>query len=188
MLNVADAHKLLTEKLTFDAGRFYGPADNLSIGAGQIYTGIRYPVYSSETDLYQTVEGLVYVLTHECDVDQQNVRPFNTDLLICPILDFQYFIEEYQQEFSKGALISFINMLGLRDVSRVIYIPYYDQNLPYGGLLYLNQISNTNIVSFAKQSTRRVCSVTRYGLQIIDQSICNHLLRPKAEALPLMQF
>ncbi len=188
MLSIEDAHRILTEKLTFDPGKFYGPANDLNIGVGQLYLGIRYPIYSPETELYQTVEGAVYLLTHECDVDQRNARPFNTDLLICPVLDFRLFVEEYQNEFSEEVLISFISRLGLRDVSRVIYIPHYDENLPYGGLLYLNQICNTNIASLSKQSARRLCSVTSYGLQIIDQSICNHMLRPKVEAVPLMTF
>jgi len=187
MLHVEDAHRILTEKLTFDPGKFYGAASGLNIGAGQIYTGIRYPVYAPATGLYQTVEGAVYLLTHECDIDQRNVRPFNTELLICPILDFQIFIDEYQRDFTDEALISFVSLLGLRDVNRVIYIPYYDQNLPYGGLLYFNQITNTHISSFHNASAQRICSVTAYGLSIIDQSICNHLLRPKVEALPLMQ-
>jgi hypothetical protein len=186
MLSVEDAHKLLGEKLTFDAGKFFGPAGSLSIGVGQIYLGIRYPLYSPEREFYQTAEGAVYLLTHECDIDQRNVRPFNADLLICPILDFRIFVDEYQRDFSEALLKSFISALGLRDVSRVIYLPYYDDSLPYGGLLYLNQISNTNIASFSKASAQRLCSVTRYGLQIIDQSICHHLLRPKAEVVPLM--
>jgi len=188
MLNVEDAHKILTEKLTFDPGKFYGPANDLSIGVGQVYLGIRYPIYSPETELYQTAEGIVYLLTHECDIDQTNVRPFNTDLLICPILDFRIFIDEYQNELSEELLISFIGNLGSRNVSRVIYIPYFNEAvLPFGGLLYLNQITNTNIKSLSKENAQRLCSVTRYGFQIIDQSICNHLLRPKAEAVPLME-
>jgi len=189
MLGIDEAHGILVDKLTYDPGKFYGSANGLNLGVGQIFAGIRFPIYSEEKGIFQTANGIVYVVTHECDIDQNNKRPFNTHLLICPILDFRIFVEEYQKTFSESVLKSLISRIALRDVSRVIYLPYYNENdMPYGGLLYLNQITNTSIDVFSGRGVQQVCTVTSYGLGIIDQSICNHLLRPKVEALPLMNY
>ena len=185
MLEVDAAHSILADKLTYDPGRFCAPANDLSVGVGQIYSGIRFPLYSEDSGIYQTASGIAYVLTHECDVDQHNQRPFNTDLLVCPVIDFRNFIEEYQDEYTKEVFISFISRLALREVSRVIYIPCYGDELPYGGLLYLNQITNTHISAFSREGCHRLWTVTNYGLRVIDQSLTQHLLRPKAEVLPL---
>jgi len=184
-LCVKDAHKILAENLVFDSGKFYGAASSLNTGVGQIYTGIRYPLYNPENNLYKTVEGSVYVLTHECDLDQKNNRPFNTDVLICPIIDFSEFIKNYGVSLPNDVLTSFLCRLAKREVSRVIYIPQYNHQLKYGGLLYLNQITNTHISSLSMENANRTCSVTAYGLRIIDHAISQHLLRPKSEDLPL---
>ena len=185
MLNVGDAHRILAGKLAYGAGKFCAPAKDLSIGVGQIYSGIRFPLYNADSGRFQTASGIVYVLTHECDVDQNNQRTFNSDLLICPVIDFRIFVEEYQGGYTEEVFINFISSLAHREVSRVIYIPCYGDELPYGGLLYLNQITNTHISAFLREGCHRLWTVTNYGLRVIDQSLTQHLLRPKSEVLPL---
>jgi hypothetical protein len=198
-MNIEQAHLFLTTersddnsfttRLSFDAGKFFAPPSKaISLGVGKIYSGIRYPIYNEDKQIFQTVQGLVYVLTHECDIDQNNIRPFNTEVLICPILDFRLFVKHFQTVHSEEQLKNFLLNLAQRKVSRVIYIPEYAPDLPYGGLLYFNQITNTHISAFSLDNVKEVCTVTRYGLEIIDQSIENHFLRPKAENLPLLRY
>ncbi|OQY55767.1 MAG: hypothetical protein DRR08_17275 [Candidatus Parabeggiatoa sp. nov. 2] len=189
-MNVNTAYRFMMNRLSIDAGKFFASGKDLSLGVGKIYSGVLYPQYDEQEQIFVTLEGIVYIITHECDIDQNNIRFFNTEVLICPIIPFDIFIEEYQAEHPKdeNKLKSLLSSLAQRKVSRVIYIPQYAPDLPYGGLLYFNQITNTHISTFSLASVKEVCTVTRYGLEIIDQSIENHFLRPKAEDLPLLRY
>lgn len=179
------AHKHLSEYLRLDAGRFYAEGSSLSLGVGQIYSDVIFPLFNNLEKIFVTGVGLAFILTHECDIDQANRRPFNTHLLVCPIIDFRDFVAEFQNEHPDHEFISFLACLGRREVSRLIYIPHFTSHLPYGGLLYLNQITHTHVDIFNNNSAQRVCTVTNYGLREVDHALINHLLRPKVESLPL---
>jgi hypothetical protein len=106
--------------------------------------------------------------------------------LICPIIDFRDFVSEFYSLFSsEEEFISFLARLARREVSRLIYVPAFPPALPYGGLLYLNRISHTHVNMFESKDVERICTVTNYGLNEIDNALKNHLLRPKDEALTL---
>lgn len=184
-MDVDQAYGHLSAKLLLDPGRFFAEGKHLSLGVGQIYSDILFPIFNDEEQIFETATGLVYVLTHECDVDQANPRPFNTHVLICPIIDFRSFVIEFQTVHSQEEFISFLARLGRREVSRLIYIPYLAPHLPYGGLLYLNRVTHTHVHAFSSKHAQRICTVTNYGLMEIDNALINHLLRPKVEALPL---
>ena len=119
-MEITEAYSHVSQHLTIDVGSFFSPGDQLSLGVGKIYTGIRFPIYNEDTEVFSTAVGKVYVLTHECDVDQNNARIFNEDVLICPLIDFVYFIEGYSEALSTEALQSFLVNLAQRNISRVL--------------------------------------------------------------------
>lgn len=184
-MDIDEAYERLARNLLIDSGKFFAERKHLSLGVGQIYSDVLFPVFNDQEQIFVTAEGFVYVLTHECDIDQANVRPLNTHVLICPIIDFRDFIAEFQAEHSEEHLASFLADLAKRNVSRVIYIPHLPPHLPYGGLLYFNRITHAHVSTFRNQSAQMICTVTNYGLREVDYAIVNHLLRPKVEALPL---
>jgi hypothetical protein len=184
-MDVDEAYRHLMQNLGLDIGRFFAEGKDLSLGVGQIYSGVSFPIYDDEAKVFVTAQGPIYVLTHECDIDQSNRRAYNTHVLICPIIDFSSFVTEFQASHSEDQLKSFLSDLASNNVSRLIYIPYLPPRLPYGGLLYFNRITHTYVRVFAEPPAERVCTVTNYGLRYIDIPLTNHLLRPKAEALPL---
>lgn len=179
------AHSHLAKHLQLNPGKFYSEGRHLSLGVGQLYSEIPFPIFDEQRQIFETAVGVVYVLTHECDIDQGNQRPFNSYLLICPIIDFRDFVAEFQPLFSEKDFISFLARVARREVSRLIYLPPYSQSLPYGGLLYLNRISHTHVTVFKSKDARRICTVTNYGLYELDNALKNHLLRPKDEVLAL---
>jgi len=179
------AYSHLAKHLQLNPGRFYSEGKHLSLGVGQFYSDVRFPIFNEREQIFETAIGIVYILTHECDIDQANQRQFNSHLLICPIIDFRDFVTEFQPLFSEGDFVSFLARLARREVSRVIYVPPYLPQLPYGGLLYLNRISHTHVSVFKDKNVQRICSVTRYGLRELDNALTNHLLRPKDEPLAL---
>lgn len=184
-MELDEAYRQLRSHLTLDVGKFFSDGQSLSLGVGNIYDGVRYPLYREEKNIFVTVEGLVYVLTHECDIDQSNDRLFNNDLLICPIIPFPDFVHEYQEDLDADQLRNFITQLATRNISRVVYLPTIPERLPYGGLMYLNCITSTSVSAFDLPGVDHVCAVTEHGLHLIDQTLENHLLRPKAERLAL---
>lgn len=183
-MEVAQAFDHLQANLALEIGKFYAPSDRLSLGVGKIYRGVRYPIFDESRALFQTVAGFVLVLTHECDVDQANARLFNDHVLICPLIPFEKFVASYLQTLDENALKSFLANLGRRFISRVLYIPTF-ANMPYGALMYLNQITSTHISAFQDNRSDPICATTAYGLQIVDYVLQNHLLRPKSERLAL---
>jgi hypothetical protein len=148
-----------------------------------LYGSIIFPLFDSDTGVFLTVEGQGCVLTHECDVDQNNNKLFNTDVLICPIIPLQDVVEELAQELTQVQLISFLTNLGARNISRLVYLPTLASSLKYGGVLYLNQITNTPANLFHNGYAHSIGALTGYGLTVVDYSIENHLLRPKADHL-----
>lgn len=185
MLTITEAHTIVSQHLTIDPGKFYGNSAQLSLGVGKLYSGVRFPKYDESDQIFDTVEGLVYVASHECDTAQENVRAFNSYVLICPVIEFSNFLHDYQAASPCAALRQFLASLARREISRVTYIPHIAASLPYGGLLYFNQMTNTHVSAFTLGEARAIGAVSTYGLQIIDQSLQEHLFRPKSEPLSI---
>jgi len=184
---VLEANRYVLDRLDVEVGRFFYPAGAMALGVGQIYGGIRFAVDTGDGH-YRTVRGLVYVLTHECDVDPNNERSFNTHVLICPVIRFEEWYQEFSQENTSDYVRSFLALLAARKVSRVMYLPFLGtEQLPYGGLLYLNTITNSLVEAFLHSDARRLGTATSYGIWSIDQVLQRHLFREKAERVPLDQ-
>jgi len=164
-------------------GRFYSPGEAVGLGKGKIYDAVRCAVFDRETALFLSVDALAYVLTHECDVDAENERIFNDYVLVCPIIRLEHLVAEYEDELAGELLPAFLGNLGARNVSRLVYLPAIEPVLPYGGVLYMNQITHTDVNSFVDGKAVQVCAVTAFGLSHIEYALENHLLRPKAERL-----
>ena len=92
MVDIGAATEIAREKFRYKTGAFYGSHSGLDLGVGLIYDQIPYAIFDKAEKLFDTVSGLVYVLSHECDVDPNNPRFFNDYVLICPIIDYLEFI------------------------------------------------------------------------------------------------
>jgi hypothetical protein len=181
-MSPAEAHQVLTRNTPIDLGRFYGATGELSLGAGLIYAGVRCPAYNEEDQLFDTLENIAYVLTHECDVDPANERLFNDYVAVCPVYPVEHFVAEYLEQVPDGEkLRNFLAQVARRLVSRVVYLPPIGESLQYGGLIYLNQIASTHVSQFL--SRRPLACVSAHGLEQLDYALTNHLLRPKSERL-----
>lgn len=183
-MDVDTAYQNLRENLDIDVGSFFSQGDDLSPGVGKIYRGVRVPIYNEERAIFQTALSPVYVLTHECDIDQDNQREFNDYVLVCPLIAFDKFIETYHAVWDDQKFTSFLSNLGRRRVSRVLYIPPVEE-MTFGALMYLNQITSTHISALEHEGASAMSAVTSRGLRIIDYFLQNHLLRPKTERLAL---
>ena len=180
----AEAHKILSAGSPLSPGKFYGSTEHLALGTGLIYAAVRCPVYNPEDRLFSTVELPVYVLTHECDVDQDNDRSFNEYLTVCPLIPLSEFLIVYEEWMQgDGNLGNFLSAIANRSVNRLMYLPPGPGQLQYGAFLYLNNIVSTHICEF--ESVKPFASVSAYGLEAIDKTFFNHFLRPKADRLSL---
>ena len=180
-----EACSILSAHSTVDSGRFYGPATGLQAGTGLIFEGVRCPHYEAEDRVYATVENCVYVLTHECDISQENTRVFNDFFVVCPVMTIESVVGEYL-DFCRdiSTLTSFLAQVAQRRVSRMIYLPPAGPGpLELGGFIYLNNLVSTGIQEISGREG--IVALSGYGLQIVDQVLMNHLLRPKSQALPL---
>lgn len=185
-MQVKEAIKHVLSSSTVGVGRFYSSGESIPVGRGKLYNSVIYPLFDLDNGTFLTVEGLGYVLTHECDVDVNNIKLFNTDVLICPIIPLQDVVEELRQDLNHSQLVSFLTNLGSRNISRLVYLPSLGNYLEYGGVLYLNQITNSPANYFHDGRAKSIGVLTGYGLTVVDYSIENHLLRPKADRLALM--
>ena len=185
------AYAQLLATYRYDRGRFYGSAEGLDLGVGLVYRNAVFPTFNEEARAYDTLAGYAYIMSHECDVDQNNQRHFNDEVLAIPVLPFDDFVNSYLNEHSEGALFAFIDNLAKDEVSRVIYIPspsqYAAGELPKGGVLYLNSISPSPVSHFGNGGATAVCALSTYGLQIVDYKLQHHFLRPKAQRLPRLR-
>ena len=143
------------------------------------FSNVRLPAFDSNALLYKTVRGLVYVVTHECDVSQDNRRPLNDSVLICPLIRFEEFVAEFN---ALPNLPAFLGELATRDVFRAIYVPSL-REIPYGAILYLNRITSTHVSAFEESGVDCIGAVSTTGLREIDASLQNLLMREKADRL-----
>jgi hypothetical protein len=123
MLDVERAFSDVSSKYAYNKDLFYGTAAGLSLGAGLIYSDVTFPSFDDAVNRYDTVSGLAYILSHECDVSPDNVRHFNQEVLIIPIIDFGEFATGYAEEHSEGGLFAFLDHLAKDRVFRVLYLP-----------------------------------------------------------------
>lgn len=188
-MDVTEASQIIGSATGHDYGNFYGGVlGEQTLGVGQIFNNIRYPIFNSEDQVFDTVEGLVYILSHECDISADNVRPYNDYALVCPIINLEACIEHLRESLSYEELSSFLARLGRDEISRVSYFPPIAGSFINGGIIYLNQVTHTHISTFEIEGVEGVTSLTANGLRIIDYKIANHLLRPKATNLSLMRY
>ena len=109
-------------------------------------------------------------------------------MLVCPLILFVDFVAEYENAMGTAALKSFVAALAKNDVSRVFFLPptppaFGELELSHGALLYLNQLCHTPVRLL---SSNAICALSTYGLQKLDAKFQNHLFRPKAELLPVV--
>jgi hypothetical protein len=170
-------------------GAFYGAAAGRSLGAGLIYSGIIFPLYNLDTGAFDTVEGTVYILTHECDVDQENVRQFNDLVVVCPLISLENFVSVYESALGEERLKTFLTAAAKNDVVRVFFLPPAPEimhigDLAHGAMLYLNQLCSTHVSIFRRDGATPLCALSDHGLDRLDWKIRNLLFRPKYEELP----
>jgi hypothetical protein len=182
-MNVQDAYTFIASRIVTDVGRFYGSYEGLSLGAGLIFRGVRVPVYNEERHVFMTATSTVYVMTHECDVAQENIRPFNDDVLVCPLLALENFVPLYEQRYTEAGLQSFLDNVAKRNVSRIMYFPCLHGTFDYGAMLYLNAISSTKLTAFNLPNVSVTGALSEFGLREVDFLLENHFLRPKDEPL-----
>jgi len=96
---------------------------------------------------FETGVGLALVLTHECDIGQNNRRHFNELFLVCPIIPLA-------NRESK--------------VHRAMYFPIYNTQacpeMEGGGVIYLNHKSSCAVHWITDLTAQAVCSLTAEGL------------------------
>lgn len=177
-----EAHEVLKEKSPLNVGKFYGNAGGVALGAGLIYEKILTPLFSQSEQIYLTARQPVYVLSHECDVDPSNNRPFNDSVSFCPVIPVASFLRRFESRWPQvDQLISFLSYVAMREVGRVVYLPPGPGFLQFGGFIYLNHIASADVSCF--QGQQPTAALSHYGLQEMDMALCNSLLRPKSDAL-----
>jgi hypothetical protein len=187
-MDVAEGHAILAEHLDYDSGKFYSNLTDLPIGAGSIFSAVRLPFFDTQTALFYTSAESGYVLSHECDIDPANDRPFSDLVVICPIIPLEEWIPTYLEDHSDDDLSSLLAHIAKRNVSRVFYLPALPPALEFGGLMYLSQIAHTHVSALSDHGAQCLGSVTEYGLQKVDHMLQHHLLRPKAVRLAMERW
>lgn len=184
-MQVADAYRIVEDVALDDPGIFYGSATDLALGAGLIVAPVDFPSYSPAEDRFVVWGGPVLVLSHECDLNQDNKRLLNDLALVCPVRRLDSVVElAEEQGYSDNALTTFLGNLGRRRVSRAVYLPPLPEVLPFGGFLYLNQFSHTSVKRLADESVAPVAALTAYAMQSVDYALAGHLFRDKSDRLP----
>jgi hypothetical protein len=172
-----------------NSGAWYGRSGGLAPGVGVIFNGIPYPIFNPETARYQVNSGLVLILTHECDIDQGNIRAMNRGFLIAPLIQMTAFAANFDNQDLKENGRSLAREIAANRVHRLMYLPPPNELLkvndfPLGAFIYFNAITNADISHLTAAGAHPVCALSEAGLQVLDARLKNHLFRPKAEQLP----
>lgn len=167
-------------------GEFYGPSAGMALGAGIIVRSVAQPVYLPDQGLYGTGRGPALVLSHECDIDPENIRPFNDRALVAPLIRLDRYLGEATKSYSEQEILSFASNVARGNTTRVCFLPRYGGNdcpLHFGALIDLNNLTSCGVNALADSET--ICSLSGYAIMSIDRALQNHLFRPKADRAPL---
>lgn len=187
MVDVQEVVKAALDHFPFQPGAFYGSTSGLSVGTGLIFDGIRFADYDIDVRGFDTLEGAVLVVSHECDISQENSRFFSEQVLVYPIIRFDDFAFEFVSSKSEQDLLQFLPDLAGNRVFQAFYLPPIDcPQLRYGGIVYFNYMSSTHVTEFEQERANSICALSGYAQGIIDKKLENHFLRPKAEKLPIL--
>jgi hypothetical protein len=182
--------KLALDNFSFvNPGAFYGAVGERSLGAGLIYNDVVFPLFDETRGEFDTAQGLAYIVTHECDVDQVNARHFNDLIVICPLIPLDAFVGEYERAIGEEQLKSLLVSAAKNDVFRVFFLPPPPgllgvAALARGALMYLNQLCSTHVSVFEEGKATPLCALSTRGIERLDWKLQNLLFRPKAETLP----
>jgi hypothetical protein len=121
MLDIASLAKIAVDTFPYQIGAFYGASAGLELGVGLVVSGVTFPLFDEDEQLYDTAKGLVYVLTHECDL--ANERALNDYVLVCPIISFDAFVKEYADRISAAELGNLVPDLAANKIYRALYVP-----------------------------------------------------------------
>jgi hypothetical protein len=172
------------------SGAWYGSAAKLAPGVGVIFNGVPYPIFNPETGRYQVHSGLVLILTHECDIDQDNIRAMNRSLLIAPLIKMSAFAANFSATAElQEAARALAREIPANRVHRLMYLPppselLHVNDFPLGAFIYFNGITNADVSHLTTTGARAVCALSESGLYAIDTRLKNHLFRSKSEQLP----
>ncbi len=183
-----NALQVCLKSLRADPARFYGPSADLPLGSGVLVRDCAMAMPHPVEMKFDTGVGLALVLTHECDIDQNNERFFNDLLLVCPIILLDHFCAECEEDGGTGAWGGILPAIARDDVYRAMYLPplptqWSCPEMEGGGILYLNHISTSCVRWFSDVRHQQICSLSARGLQAFDIKLKNHLFREKANEL-----
>lgn len=177
------AAKAIIDQSSSYIGPFYGAAPDAALGAGLLYDKVRYPVFDPDRRIFVTRAGVVFVVSHECDVEQENDRPFNDDVLVCPVIQFPVFIAAFSERYGERKLRSYLSNLGAKRIYQLLYLPEAGESLPYGGVMFLAQMASTKVAEFQSLEARKIGALSAFGLETVDRVVKRMLFRPKADRL-----
>ena len=166
--------------------QFYGPQGEMALGTGIIIRSAALPVYVPEADAYGTGKGPALVLTHECDIDPDNIRPFSDKALVAPLIRLDAYLTSAKEECSAEEMISFATNVARGNTNRLLFLPRFgDETSPlfFGAIIDLNYLVSCGVTSLAKSTV--VCALSGYAIGALDRALQNHLFRPKADHVPL---
>jgi hypothetical protein len=152
----------------------------LSLGTGVIVSDIPLPIFVPDASAYQIRESIALILSHECDISQDNKRPNNSDVIVVPLIPFEEFFATLPND---AAARSYVGHLVSGNISQLFFLPPWEKH-PTGSVVYLNRICSTHIDLVARDGVKKVIALSAYGHQKLIERLGDHLLRGKAEQLP----
>ena len=169
-------------------GAFYGPAANLAPGAGLIMSGVAYPEFNETEQRFQVLRGDVLILTHECDIDPENSREFNTGFVCVPLIDMSLFAQNFAAAERKDLARNLARDIAADRVNRMFFLPppneiLHSVGIQHGAFVYLNAITSSHVRLLKDPAVKPLCALSEYALDVLDAKLKNHFMRPKSERL-----
>lgn len=165
--------------------QFYGAATLMGLGSGIVVTNVAQPIYLPDRDAYGTGRGAALILTHECDIDPENIRPFSDKAIVAPLIKLDKYLENFSADYSTENARSFAAHVAKGHTTRLHFLPRFGDSrspLHFGAFIDFNYITSCGIQSLANSPI--LCSLSGYAISVLDRALQNHLFRPKADVPP----
>jgi hypothetical protein len=144
-------------------------------------------MYVPERSGYATGNALGIILTHECDIERANTRPFTDHAIIAPIVPLATLWVSLKALMDDPSARDFLLNIANGKTNRLIYLPPVGQRdtepLSYGGIIDFNKITSSYVTPLFEQAPLQ--ALTQFGMRVLDTALQNHLFREKSDKLPL---
>lgn len=120
------------------------------------------------------------ILSNTCDISQDNIRFYNSNILYSPIFNLKKYIDKISQDSSKSpqAIKNHITAIKRQEVTQIFYLPPLKNHID-DSIVFFDRVCNcpSNLMEKDKISSEKIFTLSDYGSYLFVLKLSIHFTR-----------